>query len=407
MKVIKATYEIVTPMFIGGSSSSETAELRPPSIKGILRFWWRALYWLKVSSLEVTDKQKLIRLHDKEAELFGLAASDNSHTGQGNVTLKLDKNSCHLKSQSKNDDIIPNRNSGHEYLLGQGLFHFNDHYLRSCLTPNQEFSIHLLFKSRTSDADIESVEKALLIMGLLGGFGSRQRSGFGSIAIKDFQYTNVNPTMKVPRNVDDFKQIIKDIILNEKVLDIPPYTAFSNSVRIDISDTGKDALALLGEVGQNLQMYRSYGRSVGGIHKVGYNTAEQNFSADHDLIRDLFSGDNILMHPQRVVFGLPHNYFYSTGKKADINPVHLNGQIWTDKGRSRRASPLMIHIHRFPNKQYAVVQTLMPALFLPDGDKILLKQTGGGNKNKRVEVDIDWQIIKNYMERFANKKRII
>jgi hypothetical protein len=44
MKTLQATYRIVTPMFIGDAEQKAT-DLRPPSIKGALRFWWRALNW--------------------------------------------------------------------------------------------------------------------------------------------------------------------------------------------------------------------------------------------------------------------------------------------------------------------------------------------------------------------------
>ena len=44
MNTLEATYRIVTPMFIGDAEQKATS-LRPPSIKGALRFWWRALNW--------------------------------------------------------------------------------------------------------------------------------------------------------------------------------------------------------------------------------------------------------------------------------------------------------------------------------------------------------------------------
>ena len=34
--------ETITPMFLSGADGA-TPELRPPSIKGALRFWWRAM----------------------------------------------------------------------------------------------------------------------------------------------------------------------------------------------------------------------------------------------------------------------------------------------------------------------------------------------------------------------------
>ena len=48
-KEITASLEIVTPMFLGGAATTEVADaIRPPSIKGALRFWWRALNWSRV-----------------------------------------------------------------------------------------------------------------------------------------------------------------------------------------------------------------------------------------------------------------------------------------------------------------------------------------------------------------------
>jgi CRISPR-associated protein Cmr1 len=42
MQMLEAVYKIVTPMFLSGADQ-EATELRPPTIKGVIRFWWRAL----------------------------------------------------------------------------------------------------------------------------------------------------------------------------------------------------------------------------------------------------------------------------------------------------------------------------------------------------------------------------
>lgn len=57
---VTATFEIVTPMFLGNSDQKATA-IRPTSIKGALRFWWRAMN----GDLSLTELAK------KEARLFG------------------------------------------------------------------------------------------------------------------------------------------------------------------------------------------------------------------------------------------------------------------------------------------------------------------------------------------------
>ena len=41
LEELKLTFEVSTPLFMGGASQS--AELRPPSFKGLLRFWYRAV----------------------------------------------------------------------------------------------------------------------------------------------------------------------------------------------------------------------------------------------------------------------------------------------------------------------------------------------------------------------------
>ena len=52
--------EVVTPMFLGGANATD-AELRVPSFKGMLRFWWRAT--CGIESLEEMKKE--------EANFFG------------------------------------------------------------------------------------------------------------------------------------------------------------------------------------------------------------------------------------------------------------------------------------------------------------------------------------------------
>ncbi len=62
-KTISFECETITPMFLSGADG-RTPELRPPSIKGMMRFWWRALH----------GHLAIEKLKEKEAEIFG--ASD-------------------------------------------------------------------------------------------------------------------------------------------------------------------------------------------------------------------------------------------------------------------------------------------------------------------------------------------
>ncbi len=42
MRSITFECETITPMFLA-CADGKTPELRPPSIKGLMRFWWRAM----------------------------------------------------------------------------------------------------------------------------------------------------------------------------------------------------------------------------------------------------------------------------------------------------------------------------------------------------------------------------
>jgi CRISPR-associated protein Cmr1 len=72
MQSITFTCETITPMFLAGADGT-TPELRAPSIKGALRFWWRAMN----GHLSLED------LKAKEDEIFG--GTDN----RSKVTLRV------------------------------------------------------------------------------------------------------------------------------------------------------------------------------------------------------------------------------------------------------------------------------------------------------------------------------
>lgn len=158
---IVATYRIVTPMFLGGAEPLLEAELRLSSFKGALRFWWRALRWAGVRSVE--------QLRDEEAELFG-----STRTGQSRVRL-------YLQGALSEHNQIQERwkpNSWQTY-TGYGLREKGE---RRYLRENREFKVYL-DATRCSPAQIDQILSALKLLGLVGGLGARSRRGWGSITL--------------------------------------------------------------------------------------------------------------------------------------------------------------------------------------------------------------------------------
>ena len=235
-----------------------------------------------------------------------------------------------------------------------------------------------------------------MLLGLLGGLGSRARKGFGSIAIQSLNYTNGDQkkAIEIPKNKQQYQEKIKSLLI-DLPKQLPPFSAFSSQTTIDISSQGPDPLNLLSTINNEMQLYRSFGRKDrSGIHQVNGSTAEQNFKADHDQVYDFAKGQSITQHPKRVVFGLPHNYFYSDGSKIDVN----------GEDKSRRASPLLIHVHKFSDNDYIVVQTVLNAQFLPEQDRIKLSAK---NKSIPLKPEIDWTVISQYLARFKQRETII
>lgn len=380
----EATFRITTPMFIGGSDQKAT-EVRPASVKGALRFWWRALNWARHAQAYPRDEAAALRaLHAEEARLFGLAAKDGGG-GQGVCLLSIGQG----KSKPVAQPFSP-MTASQLYLLGMGLGNFREGTLRSALTDG-EFSVRLLFRPSCSAADKQSVLDALYLFGLLGSLGSRARHGMGSVSLSQWQ----DDARKVPANRDDYLAALRSLLPQidpQLAADLPPFTAFSGRSRIDLSAHGKDPLALLTLVGSEQQRYRSFGQNG----KVQGSAAERNFVADHDLIYAATQGKPVSKAPQRTVFGLPHNYFFSSSKgKADVN--------YAPEGKDgRRASPLLLHIHALSETDYLAVHTLLPARFLPEAAQIRIK----AQRTNMVEAKVDWQVLSNYLDRFKERQTL-
>ncbi|WP_146108644.1 hypothetical protein [Chromatium okenii] len=83
--------------------------------------------------------------------------ANGENTGQSLCLLRVAAN---LRPLTKAQ--LPNAGSGHQYLLGQGLYSFRDGYLREALPPG-EIKVSLRFHPNTIYSERHSVAEALLI----------------------------------------------------------------------------------------------------------------------------------------------------------------------------------------------------------------------------------------------------
>lgn len=394
-QTLTARFRANTPLFMAGAE--HTPELRAPSVKGVLRFWWRALAFARCGG----DRERIRR---EEAELFGSSA-----TGQGRVVLAL-------RPTGKADELGPKKvpewasahsASGLRY-LGYGVIQpvaqkadpaknrperRQGELLAPCMSG--DFGFDLLLRAKGLNVDQRNqLAAALAALGLLGGLGAKSRKGFGSVTLERLE--GAGP-WEAPTDAAALQQALTALLAPAAAWSAEPeYTAFSARTHVRLLAEGSDALQLLGHVGERLQRYRSWGRAQNGEHRLpDGRTAEQNFPQDHDLALSAARG-RVGAHPQRVVFGLPHNYYFSGNTKLNVEPACARrGEEEHDDGAcglDRRASPLLLHLHRFGPQRFAAIAAILPARFLPQGAEIKVGQIS------RVPAAPDYGVLYGFLD---------
>ncbi len=157
MQQIIFTCETVTPMFLAGADGS-TPELRPPSIKGALRFWWRALNAGRFKSIA--------ELKEAEGAIFGDTKKRSRIIIQ---PIEYDEDNIHIKSYP----MLPHNNKA-----PQNAFAAEEN-------ATTEFSITFLLNDVLlgDTFKLQDLENLFVLVCTLGGFGRRSRRGFGAVAI--------------------------------------------------------------------------------------------------------------------------------------------------------------------------------------------------------------------------------
>ena len=329
MRKLVARFEMTTPSFLGGMESNLLG-LRGPSLRGVLRFWWRTLMFSRY-------QQDLLTMRQHEDKLFGSSAVGTGQVQFLPVQALTDPHSLFLDAVTSHDDGLT--------YLAYGVKQ------RQAIAAPLVFDLPLVVRSSTDG----SVREALILLGMLGGIGARSRRGWGSLSLQQLEEDG-QVTWQAPQDRTALEAVWRGLAGNEATADmartaLPPFTVLSSWSRIYLLETGNDALTILNHVGEEFQRYRSFGRHG----KVAGRPAEQNFRQDHDLMLGAIQQTPPTRAPERTIFGLPHNYWFSsTKRKASVT-----------SSNQRRASPLFLHVQKMADT-YAVIAGILPAVFIPD-----------------------------------------
>jgi CRISPR-associated protein Cmr1 len=158
---LTAKFEVITPVFCAGAEQNGPAEIRPFSLRGALRWWYRAL-----------DGE--YRAH--ESDFFGAAGTTIKSSP---VTLRVHPWVTGQK-EYRNELQPQNALSRGEAYLGYTLYLGQNR--RKAVPPQIPVEIQLL-QLRVGEDVRRAWAASLWLFGHLGGLGTRSRRGFGTMAL--------------------------------------------------------------------------------------------------------------------------------------------------------------------------------------------------------------------------------
>lgn len=162
-------------MFLAGADG-QTPELRAPSIKGAMRFWWRAL----------NGHLSKDELQEQELKIFGGVL--NGAAQRSDVLIQVLKRPHHISTV----ELLPHKEDRRHRSP------------RSCFPAGEEFTVEMRLVNNNCIKLIQ-IDALFKIIAILGGLGKRSRRGLGG-----FQVLKVNETpYETPENIDQILALCK------------------------------------------------------------------------------------------------------------------------------------------------------------------------------------------------------
>jgi len=166
------TLQVRTPLFGGDDPASDAGSpVRVPSIRGALRFWFRAV----AAGHGVSE---LGELWAAEQEVFG---STHRPSAIGLRVSRHPAASTHRKPAWATTE--QHGFDGAQYLLGQGLWSYKTGLQRGYVEPGESFDLGIRFSRDKERGERVNARFMLALWAWLtyGGLGARTRRGFGQL----------------------------------------------------------------------------------------------------------------------------------------------------------------------------------------------------------------------------------
>lgn len=327
--------ELATPLFSYGANTG-IPELRVPAIKGILRFWWRAIN----AHLSINE------LRQNEMVIFG---GNDEKVGKSKVSIKASHN-----IKTSENDLLRYLPEKYKSSIGYVLYSVAIHPKKPYIKQGTTFDLQFISKD---DNSLQQFINSLLALEYFGGIGARNRRGAGSIAIKEingdidridnislFDMSNIKDKKDLIRRYKEISKLVKD----EKQ-DNYSILKGSHVIVCDPKSTWEEALSI---IANQFRMFRK--------EKEGEVTDAPNFG-----------------------FPIRHKN----------GSIFLGRLINKDKNLPRRSSPIILKVLKVNNHAFFPIIIYLGGEFLPENSIIC-------DKNNTKQAKVSNKIIYEFLDRF-------
>lgn len=309
--------------------------LRIPSLRGVLRFWYRAMHGY-LSDLKVA-----------EAKIFG-----DTERGQGLRLIPNGIENWRADKVTSSDYSLGYLGYGPMANITGGSSSYHRNGRREAISPGTVFH----FRAVGADQQIDAVKKCLLLLHLFGGVGSRSRRAWGSLAVNGDFIPHIGKTESIgewykncllsvwPENQHPFR--------TNQPTDLPSFSAFSRHSRICISQQSwpyseKNYTKPMRQFFDAFRKIRHY-QNAGSIGEADHNGEKSDF-------------DNLTFSyiPRRIAFGMPFT-------ASSRNNWGVKYKAFKDgKEVERRASPLFLKVFLdLDNRKLYALSLLLKSQYL-------------------------------------------
>ncbi len=352
--------ETVTPMFMGGADPRQS-ELRAPSIKGAMRFWWRAM----------NGHLALDELRRQEAEIFG--GSGENQARRSSVSLRITP--AVIPAQDKKENLwdeLDKISKGKSYKSpspkSDGIFYL----LYSGMMPNQEkayirtgFPFKLIFRF-DKEENLKHAVAGWWCSVYFGGFGSRARRGGGNLRI-----------ISIEDKSNKLKTLLLDFIAKGNTSEeVANWLKANFTVAKNIVNEGKEILSI-----------SDYSNLIGSKFIIAQTYKEtwiESLNEIGQIFKKFRTGHKSEVY-DTAVFGLPilhrNRHITVKGRGKDHNQVF-----------ERRSSPLIFKILKVDQNQYYWFVLRLEGEFLPKDS--VIKAVGTQEPDYKL-LDEFWGKLKN------------